>query len=71
MESWTRTFVKMRGQCSYLILANVAVAGGGVDSPEFPELPPSFLSPEDVSNFARPFATAPKIKKEHSRNRIL
>ena len=53
---------KMVEQCSYLIFANVAVAGGGVDSPEFPELPPSFLSP-DASNFARPFATAPKIKK--------
>lgn len=46
---------KKRMGFSGLIFANVAVAGGGVDSPEFP---PSFLSPE-VSNFARPFATAP------------
>lgn len=49
---------KKRMGFSGLIFANVAVAGGGVDSPEFPELPPSFLSP-DASNFARPFATAP------------
>jgi len=49
---------KKRMGFSGLILANVAVAGGGVDGPDSP-LPPSFLSPEEVSNFARPFATAP------------